>query len=80
MHSILPSLRVYFPRAAPKVWLMTGSALAMAGAFCFILLSIWMAMRPASNESPCVLGALAVKLAGKLSCSQLSRVSDTASL
>ena len=31
-----------------QVWLMTGSALAMAGAFSFILLSIWMAMHPAS--------------------------------
>ena len=27
-----------------EVWLMTGNALAMAGAFSFILLSIWMAM------------------------------------
>ena len=29
-----------------QVWLMTGSALAMAGSFSFILLSIWMAMHP----------------------------------
>ncbi|CAE7650821.1 PDPK1 [Symbiodinium pilosum] len=34
------------PHTTP-VWLMTGSALAMAGSFSFILLSIWMAMHAA---------------------------------
>mmetsp|Transcript_26158 Transcript_26158/g.60572 ORF Transcript_26158/g.60572 Transcript_26158/m.60572 type:complete len:883 (-) Transcript_26158:84-2732(-) len=34
------------PHTTP-VWLMTGSALAMAGSFCFILLSIWLAMHAA---------------------------------
>ena len=34
------------PHTTP-VWLMTGNALAMAGAFSFILLSIWMAMHAA---------------------------------
>ncbi|CAK9046108.1 unnamed protein product [Durusdinium trenchii] len=34
------------PHSTP-VWLMTGNALAMAGAFSFILLSIWMAMHAA---------------------------------
>ena len=34
-----------------QVWLMTGSALAMAGSFSFILLSIWMAMHPGCGTS-----------------------------